>query len=67
MIGIRTALPTLPTEETWIHHVVVQHSGVVAFLVMDMVLFLVSVTLTMAQVSQVIDQTIIIIASQLVD
>lgn len=64
MTGIWTAFPTLPTEETWIHHVVVQHSGVVAFLVMDMILLMASVTLTTAQASQVIDQTIIIFAPQ---
>lgn len=60
MTGIWTALPTLRAEETWIQYVVVQHSGVVAFLVMDIILLMASVTLTTAQSSQVIDQTIII-------
>ncbi|KAJ9705448.1 hypothetical protein PVL29_003470 [Vitis rotundifolia] len=50
---IWTALPTLRTEETWIQYVVVQHSGVVAFLVMDIILLMVSVTLTTAQASQI--------------
>lgn len=50
---IWTALPTLRAEETWIQYVVVQHSGVVAFLVMDIILLMASVTLTTAQASQI--------------
>jgi hypothetical protein len=50
--GIWTSTPALPIEETWVHHVVVQHPGVVAFLFMDLILLLASTILTTSQASQ---------------
>ncbi|KAK9286266.1 hypothetical protein L1049_014654 [Liquidambar formosana] len=50
---IWTALPALPSEETWIHHVVVQHPGVVTFLVLDTIILIAATTLTTAQASQI--------------
>lgn len=53
--GIWTSTPALLTEETWVHHVVVQHPGVVAFLFMDLIILLASTILTTSQASQVIN------------
>ncbi|KAF8404780.1 hypothetical protein HHK36_009669 [Tetracentron sinense] len=50
---IWTALPAIPTAETWIHHVIVQHPGVVAFLVMDAIILISATTLTVAQIFQI--------------
>ncbi|XP_065616880.1 probable protein S-acyltransferase 23 isoform X2 [Quercus suber] len=49
---IWTAKPVLPTEETWIHYVAVQHPGVVAFLLLDMIILLAATILTTSQASQ---------------
>ncbi|NP_001295695.1 probable protein S-acyltransferase 23 [Jatropha curcas] len=49
---IRTAMQELHTER-WMHYVVVQHLGVVAFLVLDMIIFVAATTLTTAQASQI--------------
>ncbi|XP_037491082.1 probable protein S-acyltransferase 23 isoform X1 [Jatropha curcas] len=49
---IRTAMQLLHTER-WMHYVVVQHLGVVAFLVLDMIIFVAATTLTTAQASQI--------------
>lgn len=54
VIGIWTSIPALSTEETWIHHVVVQNPGVVAFLLMDIIVLLAATILTTSQASQVI-------------
>ncbi|KAK1567585.1 hypothetical protein Q3G72_013894 [Acer saccharum] len=48
-----TAIPPLPTEETWMHHVVVQHPGAVVFLALDIVILIAATTLTTIQVSQI--------------
>ncbi|PON39771.1 Transmembrane protein [Parasponia andersonii] len=50
---IWTATPALPIEEKWIHYVIVHHPGVVAFLLVDIVVFIVVTTLTTAQASQI--------------
>lgn len=50
---IWTAIPPLPTEETWMHHVVVQHPGVVVFLALDIVILIAATTLTTIQASQI--------------
>ncbi|KAH7575503.1 hypothetical protein ACOSP7_004857 [Xanthoceras sorbifolium] len=50
---IWTAIPPLPTEETWMHHVVVQHPGVVVFLALDTVILIAGTTLTTIQAYQI--------------
>uniref|UniRef100_A0A5B7C7M9 S-acyltransferase n=1 Tax=Davidia involucrata TaxID=16924 RepID=A0A5B7C7M9_DAVIN len=50
---IWTAAPVLPSEGTWIHFVVAQHPGGVAFLVMDSIIFIAAATLMTAQASQI--------------
>lgn len=52
--GIWTTTPVLPTEETWIHHVIVQHPGGVSFLLVDIIILLAATILTVSQASQVI-------------
>jgi hypothetical protein len=54
MTGIWTSIPALPAGETWIHHVLVRHPGLVAFLVMDAVVVVATTTLTVTQASMVI-------------
>lgn len=54
MTGVWTA-QSLHIEESWIRYVVVQHPGVVAFLVLDVIVFIAATTLTTAQASQVMD------------
>ncbi|CAK9145016.1 unnamed protein product [Ilex paraguariensis] len=46
------SVPALQAEETWIHHVVVEHPGIVAFLVMDTLIFFAAATLLAVQASQ---------------
>lgn len=53
--GIWTAAQPLHSEERWIHYVVVQHPGVVAFFVLDIIILIAATTLTTAQASQVFD------------
>lgn len=48
-----TAAQSLNIEESWIRYVVVHHPGVVAFLVLDVVVFIAATTLTTAQASQI--------------
>lgn len=48
-------MPAWRTEETWIHHVVVQHPSVVSFLFLDVIILVAATTLTAAQATQVID------------
>ncbi|KAF5448373.1 hypothetical protein F2P56_028915 [Juglans regia] len=45
--------PVLPTEETWIHHVVVQHPGGLAFLLVDIIILLAATVLTVSQATQI--------------
>ncbi|KAF7803806.1 putative protein S-acyltransferase 23 isoform X1 [Senna tora] len=50
---IWTSTLALPTGETWIHHVLVQHPGAVVFLVLDTVIFIAAVSLTINQASMI--------------
>lgn len=50
---IWTAAQSLHNEESWIRYVVVQHPGVVAFLLLDVIVFIAATTLTTAQASQI--------------
>ncbi|XP_057416841.1 probable protein S-acyltransferase 23 isoform X2 [Lotus japonicus] len=50
---IWTSIPGFPEGETWIHHVVVRHPGLVTFLVMDTVIFIAATTLTITQASTI--------------
>ncbi|KAE8008259.1 hypothetical protein FH972_004789 [Carpinus fangiana] len=50
---IWTSTPNILTEETWVHHVVVQHPGVVAFLLLDFIILLACTILTTSQASQI--------------
>lgn len=54
MTGAWTSIPALPAGETWIHQVLVNHPGLVAFLVMDAVVVIAATTLTVTQISMVI-------------
>ncbi|XP_011030252.1 PREDICTED: probable protein S-acyltransferase 23 [Populus euphratica] len=47
------AAQSLHIEESWIRYVVVHHPGVVAFLVLDVIVFIAATTLTTAQASQI--------------
>ncbi|KAF5206561.1 S-acyltransferase [Thalictrum thalictroides] len=47
------ALPTMPTSETWIHHVVVEHPGAVTFLLVDTIIAISAATLTISQATQI--------------
>ncbi|KAM7479065.1 hypothetical protein LguiA_027278 [Lonicera macranthoides] len=46
-------VPALGTEETWIHHLVVQHPGAFAFLIMDTLILISAGTLLTVQMSQI--------------
>lgn len=48
-----TAAQSLQIEESWIRYVVVHHPGVVAFFVLDVIVFIAATTLTTAQASQI--------------
>ncbi|XP_004504881.1 probable protein S-acyltransferase 23 [Cicer arietinum] len=48
-----TSIPALPAGETWIHQVLVNHPGLVAFLVMDAVVVIAATTLTVTQISMI--------------
>lgn len=48
-----TASPTLPSSESWIHHMISEHPGAVSFLFMDLFLFTGVLVLTIAQASQI--------------
>ncbi|XP_014509577.1 probable protein S-acyltransferase 23 isoform X2 [Vigna radiata var. radiata] len=50
---IWTSTPTLLAGETWIHYMLVQHPGLVVFLVMDAVVFIAATTLTITQTSMI--------------
>lgn len=51
--GIWTAVPSIPTSEAWMHHVIAHHPGVIVFLVMDFLIFVSATTLAVSQASQV--------------
>lgn len=53
LTGIWTAMPTLPSEGSWIHHMIIQYPGIVAFLLGDIIVLIACTTLTTAQASQV--------------
>ena len=57
-IGIWTAIPALHAGETWIHHVIVHHPGLVAFLILDAIVLISGTTLTTAQAFQVNEEFI---------
>ncbi|XVE94066.1 hypothetical protein REPUB_Repub01dG0248400 [Reevesia pubescens] len=50
---IWTAKLALSAGESWIHHVIVNHPGLVAFLILDAMVFISATTLTTAQASQI--------------
>ncbi|QCD84219.1 probable protein S-acyltransferase 23 [Vigna unguiculata] len=50
---IWTSTPTLLAGETWIHYMLVQHPGLVVFLVMDAIVFIAASTLTITQTSMI--------------
>ncbi|KAI9120337.1 hypothetical protein K1719_007370 [Acacia pycnantha] len=50
---IRTSSLGLSEGETWIHHMLVQHPGAIAFLVLDTFIFIAAVTLTLTQTSMI--------------
>lgn len=47
------SVPTVPAGETWTHYVISNYHGLVAFLVMDAVIFIGSATLLSVQATQV--------------
>ncbi|XP_057515338.1 probable protein S-acyltransferase 23 [Amaranthus tricolor] len=53
VLRIWTAVPAIPTSETWMHYVVVHHPGFIVFLVMDLLIFISATTLFVAQTSQI--------------
>ncbi|EOX97299.1 Palmitoyltransferase TIP1, putative isoform 1 [Theobroma cacao] len=50
---IWTARPALPADETWIHHVIIHHPGIVVFLILDAIVLIAATTLTTVQASQI--------------
>ncbi|XVF45778.1 hypothetical protein PTKIN_Ptkin02bG0233700 [Pterospermum kingtungense] len=48
-----TEILVLPAGETWIHHVIVHHPGLVAFLISDAIVLISATTLTTAQATQI--------------
>ncbi|KAK7252246.1 hypothetical protein RIF29_36062 [Crotalaria pallida] len=50
---IWTSIATLSTGETWFHHVLVRHPGVIVFLVIDAAVFIAAITLTITQASMI--------------
>lgn len=53
MTGFWTAKLVVPAAKSWIHFVAVQHPGAVAFVVMDVFIFIGVFSLLTVQVSQV--------------
>lgn len=51
--GVWTAPVATENGELWIHHIVFQHPGLVAFVGVDMVILLAALSLTIAQATQV--------------
>lgn len=54
MVGMWTSVPTLQSQESWIHHVVFTHPGAAAFLFIDALILLAAGTLISVQAYQVI-------------
>ncbi|KAG5625329.1 hypothetical protein H5410_010547 [Solanum commersonii] len=52
LAGIWTSVPLLVADESWLHHVFFAYPGVIAFLFMDGVILIASVTLCVIQISQ---------------
>ncbi|GLT85917.1 hypothetical protein SLE2022_040880 [Rubroshorea leprosula] len=46
-------IPALPPAESWVHHVMVQHPGIVVFLVLDLIILVGAATLTTSQAYQI--------------
>ncbi|GLT96949.1 hypothetical protein SLE2022_145390 [Rubroshorea leprosula] len=46
-------ISALPPRESWVHHVMVQHAGIVVFLVLDLIILAAATTLTTSQASQI--------------
>lgn len=53
MTGFWTAKLVVPAAKSWIHYVAVQHPGAVAFVVMDIIIFIGVFSLLTVQVYQV--------------
>ncbi|GMH23689.1 hypothetical protein Nepgr_025532 [Nepenthes gracilis] len=53
VIRIWTAVPRIPTDETWLHHVLFNHPGIVAFLALDIIIFISATTLMTVQATQI--------------
>lgn len=50
---IWTSVPLLVADESWLHHVFFAYPGIIAFLFMDGVILIASVTLCVIQISQI--------------
>ncbi|KAL8541689.1 hypothetical protein ACS0TY_002812 [Phlomoides rotata] len=50
---IWTSVPPVPTGETWMHYVIFNYPGIVAFLVMDAAIFIAAATLLSVQATQI--------------
>ncbi|XP_010268638.1 PREDICTED: probable protein S-acyltransferase 23 isoform X2 [Nelumbo nucifera] len=50
---IWTGMPAIPALERWIHHLAVQHPGVLVFLFMDTIILIGATALTISQASQI--------------
>ncbi|XP_015956176.1 probable protein S-acyltransferase 23 [Arachis duranensis] len=50
---IWTSIPAFSADETWMHHVLVNHPGVIVFLVIDVVILLAATSLTITQASMI--------------
>lgn len=53
VLRIWNAVPAISISERWLHFVMAHHPGVIVFLVMDMIIFISSTTLMVAQASQI--------------
>lgn len=53
LVGIWTSVPLLAADESWLHHVISAYPAVIAFLLMDGVILIASLTLCIVQISQV--------------
>lgn len=53
IIRIKTAVPTFPSRESWMHNLLAHHPGIVIFLLLDLFIFIAATTLMVAQASQI--------------
>ncbi|GAB4838383.1 hypothetical protein Ancab_027919 [Ancistrocladus abbreviatus] len=53
VLRIWTAIPSFPTEETRIQHMLFHHTGVIVFLLMDAFIFIAATTLLTVQATQI--------------